>query len=291
MSFTTLIDGATLAAHLDDPAWAIVDCRFTLDQPARGRQAYLQAHIPGAVYAHLDEDLSGPIVPGRTGRHPLPSVEDAARTFGEWGIDEQTQVIAYDDAGGAFAARLWWLLRWLGHDAVAVLDGGWPRWLAEGRPTRSGVEQRAPRRFVPRPRPALVVSAEELLRQLHNAHVPIIDARAPERYRGEVEPIDAVAGHIPGARNAPYSANLAPDGRFLPPAQLAEHWRAVLGTAPAEQAILYCGSGVTAAHNALALAHAGLGMPRLYAGSWSEWITDATRPVERGAPQHAEEEV
>ncbi|WP_026369969.1 sulfurtransferase [Kallotenue papyrolyticum] len=288
MSFTTLIDSATLAAHLDDPDWAIVDCRFALDQPARGRQAYLQAHIPGAVYAHLDEDLSGPIVPGRTGRHPLPSVEDAARTFGRWGIDERTQVIAYDDAGGAFAARLWWLLRWLGHNAVAVLDGGWPRWLAEGRPARNGVEQRAPRRFVPRPRPELVVTAEEVLHRLHDAHVPIIDARAPERYRGEVEPIDPVAGHIPGARNAPYSANLAPDGRFLPPAQLAERWRAVLGTAPAEQAILYCGSGVTAAHNALALAHAGLGLPRLYAGSWSEWITDATRPIERGAPEEEE---
>jgi len=283
MAFTTLIDPETLQAHLDDPDWVVVDCRFSLSDPAYGRRAYQDAHIPGAVYAHLDEDLSGPIVPGRTGRHPLPDPDRLAQKLGAWGIDNRTQVVAYDDAGGAFAARLWWLLGWLGHDAVAVLDGGWSRWVREGRPVRSGIETRSPRTFVPRIRPERVVSADEVLQHLHDPAWRLLDARAPARYRGEQEPIDPVAGHIPGAVNAPFAENLTPDGTFRPSEQLRQRFEALLGDVPSERVVCYCGSGVTAAHNLLAMAHAGLPGARLYAGSWSEWITDPRRPVARGA--------
>ncbi len=282
MAFTTLIDPETLQAHLEDPDWVVVDCRFSLSDPAYGRRAYQEAHIPGAVYAHLDEDLSGPIVPGRTGRHPLPDPDRLARKLSAWGIDNRTQVVAYDDAGGAFAARLWWLLGWLGHDAVAVLDGGWPRWVREGRPVRGGIETRPPRTFVPHLRPEQVATADEVLRHLHDPAWRLLDARAPERYRGELEPIDPVAGHIPGAVNAPFAENLTPEGTFRPPEQLRQRFEALLGDVPPERVICYCGSGVTAAHNLLAMAHAGLPGARLYAGSWSEWITDPRRPVARG---------
>lgn len=283
MAFTTLIDPETLQAHLGDPDWVVVDCRFSLSDPAYGRRAYQDAHIPGAVYAHLDEDLSGSIVPGRTGRHPLPDPEQLARKLGAWGIDNRTQVVAYDDAGGAFAARLWWLLGWLGHEAVAMLDGGWSRWVREGRPVRSGIETQPSRTFVPRTRPERVVSADEVLQHLHDPSWRLLDARAPERYRGEQEPIDPVAGHIPGAVNAPFAENLTPEGTFRPPEQLRQRFEALLGDVPPERVICYCGSGVTAAHNLLAMAHAGLPGARLYAGSWSEWIADPRRPVARGA--------
>jgi len=283
MAFTTLIDPETLQAHLEDPDWVVVDCRFSLSDPAHGRRAYQEAHIPGAVYAHLDEDLSGPIVAGRTGRHPLPDPDWLARKLSAWGIDHRTQVVAYDDAGGAFAARLWWLLGWLGHDAVAVLDGGWPRWVREGRPVRGGIETRPSRTFVARIRPERVVSADEVLQHLHDPCWRLLDARAPERYRGEQEPIDPVAGHIPGAVNAPFAENLTPEGTFRLPEQLRQRFEALLGDVPPERVICYCGSGVTAAHNLLAMAHAGLPGARLYAGSWSEWITDPRRPVARGA--------
>jgi len=283
MAFTTLIDPETLQRHLEHPDWVVVDCRFSLSDPEYGRRAYREAHIPGAVYAHLDEDLSGPIVPGRTGRHPLRDPEQLARKLGGWGIDNRTQVVAYDDAGGAFAARLWWLLGWLGHDAVAVLDGGWPRWVREGRPVRGGIETRTPRTFVPRIRPERVVSADEVLQHLHDPAWRLLDARAPARYRGEQEPIDPVAGHIPGAVNAPFAENLTPDGTFRPSEQLRQRFEALLGDVPSERVVCYCGSGVTAAHNLLAMAHAGLPGARLYAGSWSEWITDPRRPVARGA--------
>lgn len=282
MSYTTLIGTDDLAAHLDDPRWVVVDCRFTLGQPQRGRDDYRQAHIPGAVYAHLDQDLSGPVVPGQTGRHPLPDVDTAARTLGGWGIDGLTQVVAYDDSGGSMAARLWWMLRWLGHSSVAVLDGGWQRWRDTGGAASAGVETRAPAQFTPQPRPELLVDAARVLDLLHNPAFRIIDSRSAERYRGEVEPIDPVAGHIPGAVSGPSTAVLATDGRFLPPETLAAHFQTLLGPVAPEQAVFYCGSGVTAAHNMLALAHAGLGDALLYAGSWSDWITDPQRPVAKG---------
>ena len=280
MPHTTLLAPSDLRAHLDDPAWVIVDCRFSLSDTERGRRAYREAHIPGAVYAHLDDDLSGPIVPGVTGRHPLPEVETFAQTLSAWGIDADVQVAAYDDFGGGIAARLWWMLRWLGHDAVAVLDGGWPVWQQNGFPERGGVEAGVPRTFAPRPRPEWVVGADAVNARCTDPSYRLLDARTAERYRGEHEPIDPVAGHIPGARSAPFAGNLDADGCFLPPDALRARFEALLKGTPPERTICYCGSGVTAAHNVLALTRAGLGEACLYPGSWSHWITDPARPVE-----------
>ena len=285
MAYTTIISPAEVAEHLDDPQWIVVDCRFVLTQPAAGRAAYEQAHIAGAVYAHLDDDLSAPIEPGVTGRHPLPEPETAAETLGRLGIGDGMQVVAYDDQNGLVAARLWWMLRWLGHDAVAVLDGGWQRWQAEGRTTRPGVETRALATFTPQPRPELVVTADDVERERQNPAVRVMDARAGARYRGEQEPIDPVAGHIPGAISAPLTENLDAAGNWLPPEDLRQRYAALLDEMPAEQAIMYCGSGVSAGHNLLAMAHAGLPEARLYAGSWSEWITDPARPIATGADE------
>jgi len=282
MSYTTLVSAAELARYLFDPDWAVVDCRFTLGRPERGWQSYQQAHVPGAVYAHLEADLSGPVVPGKTGRHPLPSVQDVARSFGQWGIGPGVQVVAYDDAGGSIAARLWWMLRWLGHNDAAVLDGGWHQWQRMRYPTRGGVESRPPRAFVPRPRPELVVDAADVLASRDDPTVCIVDARAADRYRGENEAIDPVAGHIPGAISGPFAENLGPDGCFRAPAELRARFQTLLGATARNRAIFYCGSGVTAAHNLLALAYVGLGDARLYPGSWSEWIVDPARPIERG---------
>ncbi|MCS6816835.1 MAG: sulfurtransferase [Blastocatellia bacterium] len=288
MTYRTLIPTSLLSQHLDDPAWVIVDCRFALDDPTRGERDYEQGHIPSAVYAHLERDLTGTIIPGKTGRHPLPSIEHLVERFSAWGIDANVQVIAYDDSGGSTAARLWWLLRWLGHEAVAVLDGGWSVWRAEGRPFRRGHERRSPRRFIPRPRPELVASVEDVLMALKDPSYRLVDARSPERYRGEHEPIDPVAGHIPGAICAPYFENLDARGFFRPADELRARFEQILGGIPPSRAIFYCGSGVTAAHNLLALLHAGLGEARLYPGSWSEWITDPTRPIERSLPERSE---
>ncbi len=281
MPYTTLITPEELSRHLDDPSWAIVDCRFSLQDPEAGRQAYQEAHIPGAVYAHLDEDLSGPVVPGRTGRHPLPRVEAFTQRLGQWGIHNRTQVVAYDQAGGALAARLWWMLRWLGHEAVAVLDGGWSAWTAEGLPVRSGEESRPEVRFTPRIRPEMAVDTATVDRWRRDPAYRVVDSRSPERYRGEQETIDPVAGHIPGAVNLYYGENLT-GGRFLDPATLRARFQALLGSCPPEQVVFYCGSGVTACHNILAMVHAGMGQPRLYPGSWSEWIADPSRPVATG---------
>ena len=283
MPYTKLISTAELARHLTDPNWAIVDCRFSLNDATRGRRDYQRAHISGAVYGHLDEDLSGSVIRGKTGRHPLPEVDAIAQTFSDWGIDATVQVVAYDDLGGALAAaRLWWLLRWLGHDAVAVLDGGWPRWHAEGRPVHSGYETRARRVFVPDPRLTMLVTTDDVLASLHEPNFRLFDARTADRYRGENETIDPVAGHIPGARSAPYPDNLGPDGLFLSPENLRVRYAALLGDVPPDHAAFYCGSGVTAAQDVLAMTHAGLVGSRLYAGSWSEWIADPTRPIKTG---------
>jgi len=283
--WTTLVDVPALAARLGrgDDDVAVVDVRHRLTDPAWGASAYAAAHVAGAVFAHLDHDLSAPVVPGVTGRHPLPTPAAAAATFGALGIDAGVQVVAYDDIGGAFAARLWWLLKWLGHDAAAVLDGGWPAWQAAGAPERSGIEHRRARTFVPRPRPAMVVDADATAAAAAGGAARVLDARAPDRFAGQNETIDPVAGHIPGAVSLPFAGNLGPDGLFLPPAALAARLDAALGGTPAEAAVAYCGSGVTAAHLVLAAAHAGRPLPRLYAGSWSEWITDPARGVATGA--------
>lgn len=283
MAFGPLIDCQSLAERLGDANGCVVDARFNLADPEQGERDYIYRHVPGAIYAHLDRDLSGPIIPGRTGRHPLPDPERLAATFGAWGIDASTQVVAYDALGGALAAaRLWWLLRWLGHDAVAVLDGGWAAWESEGRPTRAGREAQPPRRFRPRLRPELVVGADGVEAMRLDPTARLLDARGADRFRGENETIDPVAGHIPGARSAPFAENLGPDGRFLAPDALGARYRALLGSVPPERTAVYCGSGVTAAHDLLAMAQAGLDGARLYAGSWSEWITDPGRAVAAG---------
>lgn len=274
--FETLIDAATVAQHLDDPDWVIVDCRFDLSDTAAGRRSYEQSHIPGAVYAHLDDDLSGPPVTDH-GRHPLPTPAALTALFGRLGIGATTQVVAYDNMNGGIAARLWWMLRYMGHGATAVLDGGWAAWEAADLPVRAGVEQNAAALFPGHPHHEwLVTEAEVATRPL------LIDSRDPARYRGEIEPIDPQPGHIPGAVNYFFQQNWQ-DGRYLPAETIRAQMTAVLGDVAPEAATFYCGSGVTACANLLALAHAGLGNGRLYAGSWSEWSRDPSRPIATGA--------
>ena len=281
MAFTTLISTAALGLHVGDPAFVIVDCRYKLDDEAWGEREYTQLHIPGAVYAHLHHHLAGPTT-GTNGRHPLPDPKTLADTFGKLGITSGVQVVAYDQDNGAFASRLWWMLRWLGHDAAAVLDGGFHKWVAEGRPTAGGIERRVGKTFVGAPRPEMVVNAPHVASLVRHADWRLVDARAPERFRGETEPIDRTPGHIPGAANHFYQTNLDDQGIFRSPEELREDWREVLGTVAPSHIVCYCGSGVTACHNLLALEHAGLKGAKLYPGSWSEWSSDPSRPVERG---------
>lgn len=273
---TTIIDAPTLHARLADPALVIVDARFNLFDVDEGRAAYLDAHVPGAVYVHLDEDLSGPPLTD-AGRHPMPSPEALVALFSRLGIGVDSQVIAYDQRDGVVAARVWWMLRYMGHEAVAVLDGGWKAWAGAGYATASGEETRAARVFRGSPRRDRLVTVDEV------ADAPrLVDSRDPRRYRGEEEPLDPVAGHIPGAVNRFHRENLDADGRFLPAAELAGAFEALLAGTPATEAVHYCGSGVTACHGLLAACHAGLGDGRLYAGSWSEWCSDDRRPVATG---------
>ena len=287
MPHTTLISTNELANHLNDPNWVIVDCRLSLADTERGRRDYQRSHIPGAVYAHLDEDLSGPIISGKTGRHPLPDIDLFVQTLSRWGIDADVQVVVYDDSGGGIAARLWWMLRWLGHDAAALLDGGWPLWQSEERQTRAGIEKRAGRQFIPHLRPEMLMTVEDVTEALHDRDFKLFDSRTADRYRGENETIDPIAGHIPGAVSAPYPDNLGPDGLFRAPEELRTRFQQLLNGAPSEHVTFYCGSGVTAAHNVLAMVHAGFKQPRLYAGSWSEWITDRDRPIAVGNARHS----
>lgn len=279
MAHTTLVDVDTLAAQLNDPRLAVVDCRFDLADTSWGERVYAEGHIPGAVYAHIDRHLSGPKT-GANGRHPLPSPEAFASTLGTLGIDNDMQVVCYDQNFGMYASRLWWLLRWVGHDAVAVLDGGWAAWTAANGPVARGVESREPRTFTGRLRSGMTVSASDVAARAGDRRSRLVDARAPERFRGEVEPIDPVAGHIPGAVNFPFQRNLA-NGRFAPVEEIRSRWRETLGDVAPEQVVCYCGSGVTACHDLLALEHAQLHGARLYPGSWSEWVADPSRPVER----------
>ena len=278
---TTLVDNATLAARLDDPQWVVVDCRFDLVRTDAGRAAYEKSHIPGARYLSVETDLSGP-KNGRNGRHPLPAPERLAQTLGAAGIDASTQVVAYDAGPGVFAGRLWWMLRAMGHDAVAVLDGGFAQWLKDGRPETSALPAITPRTFTPRPR-AMSVDAAWVLAHLQDPQTRVVDARAADRFRGENETLDPVAGHMPGAVNRSYTLNLDPSGRMKPAAELAREWRELLGALPPEAIVHSCGSGVSACHNLLAMEIAGLSGSRLYPGSWSEWCADPSRPVATGA--------
>jgi thiosulfate/3-mercaptopyruvate sulfurtransferase len=278
MTVATLIDTETLSRH----DFVIIDCRFRLDDPGWGERAYAAGHIPGAGYAHLDRDLSG-VKTGSNGRHPLPEVDTLARTLGRLGVDAGKQVVAYDQDNGMYASRLWWLLRWLGHEAVAVLDGGLRKWVLEKRPTTSDDEPRAPRVFIPDVRRSFVATLSEVAAAVGQANKRLLDARAPERFRGDVEPIDKAAGHIPGAANYHFMANLDETGVFRSRDALRTQLAGALGGVPADQTIAYCGSGVTACHNLLALEHAGLRGAKLYPGSWSEWSSDPARPIEKGA--------
>lgn len=305
--YTTLIEPEELAPPLARNAtatsdWAILDCRFDLARPEWGAAVYTAGHIPHALYAHLDHDLSGAISP-RTGRHPLPPPEQLAATLGRWGIDEKVQVVVYDQGNGAYAARLWWLLRWLGHRNVALLNGGFAAWQQAKLPVDAAPVQREPRTFVPRAAAEQVVTTAELESALQTGELAggkstsekwttgkwttgkwmLVDARAADRFAGQNETIDPVAGHIPGAHNHPFARNLDAQGRFLPAQELRARWEATLGggVRGAEGVIAMCGSGVTACHNLLALEIAGLAGARLYAGSWSEWIRAPQRAVER----------
>jgi thiosulfate/3-mercaptopyruvate sulfurtransferase len=274
--YETLIDAGTLARHVGDPDWVIVDCRFDLADTSAGLRAYRKGHIPGAVYAHLDDDLCRPI-DDSSGRHPLPAATALVALFGRLGIGHDTQVVAYDDKNGMIASRLWWMLRFMEHEAAAVLNGGWQAWLEAGNGVRDGEEKNPLARFAGSPRLEWLVKAQEVL------HSPLlVDSREPERYRGEEEPLDSVAGHIPGAENIFYEQNWGKEGRYLPARELHARWQEMLGETPADEAVFYCGSGVSACVNLLALAHAGFGDGRLYAGSWSEWIRDPERPVATG---------
>ncbi|MFZ2449565.1 MAG: sulfurtransferase [Methylovulum miyakonense] len=278
MSYTTLISAADLRANLANPDWAVVDCRFSLADSHAGRMAYQFGHIPGARYADLNQDLSSAIT-AQTGRHPLPDFRVLAKIIGAWGIANHSQVVVYDDAYGAFAGRLWWLLRCMGHKKVAVLDGGIKHWQQQGLPLTTVLPKPKATVF----RAYLDTSAWLDARAVENGlaakKLRLIDARTPERYRGEQEPIDPVAGHVPGALNRPFQHNLDNDGLFLPAAALRRQFAVLtVGFAPDEVAH-NCGSGVTACHNLLAMEHAGMVGSKLYAGSWSEWIRDGNRGV------------
>jgi thiosulfate/3-mercaptopyruvate sulfurtransferase len=277
--YQTLISATELAPRVTDPDWLVVDCRFELGKPDSGERAYAAGHIPHAIYAHLDRDLAAPITPA-TGRHPLPQPEKFAATLASWGMTATTQVVAYDADNAAYAARLWWLLRWVGHDAVAVLDGGFKAWTATGLPTTTEVPKPRPAgNFVARPKRDMWYDAREVAERVQRDDWRLLDARAPERYAGKVEPIDPVAGHVPGARNHPFATNLGSDSRFLPAQELRQRFEQSQAGVADDHTIVMCGSGVTACNLLLAMEHAGKRGARLYAGSWSEWIKDAARGV------------
>ena len=274
--YSTLIDCKTLIKHLDDKNWILVDCRFSLQDIDCGIQAYKKEHIPGAVYAHLDLDLCGH--PGTdNGRHPLPTPDVMVKLFGKLGINRASQVVVYDDTNGSIAARLWWMLNYMGHSSAAVLDGGWHAWKEAGFSVREGVEKNEPAQFTGSPNDMQLVTLSEV------ATIPfLIDSRAPERHRGQFEPIDPKAGHIPGSLNYFYQQNWGDDGFYLPKEELKEKFVDIIGSFPVEEVTFYCGSGVTACVNLLALKHSGLGTARLYVGSWGEWCRNPDLPIATG---------
>jgi len=276
-----LISPEELARHLDDPTWVVVDCRWTLTDPAAGPAAHARSHIPGARYANLDDDLSRRPSPS-DGRHPLPAAADFAARLGSWGVGNSTTVVAYDEASGAIAARLWWLLGWLGHDRRLVLDGGFAAWTAAGLPVEARMPRWQPAHFVPRALADDSVVAAADLPALQAAGSLLVDVRAAPRYRGEQEPIDPVAGHVPGAVNRPGSVNIDANGRFRASEALRGELTELLGGRSPRELIAMCGSGVTACQLLLALEVAGLDGAKLYAGSWSEWIRDPARPIATG---------
>jgi thiosulfate/3-mercaptopyruvate sulfurtransferase len=282
--YSTLIDAATLAQHVTDPNWVILDCRHDLLNAAYGRNAFAEGHIQNAQFASIDDDMSGPKAgsgPTFRGRHPLPDRAALVETLRGFGINDDTQVVACDAQGGMYAARAWWLLRWIGHEAVAVLDGGLAAWTAAGQPLVTPVAPRPRGNISERASLTRTVSAAELVENLSSARYQVVDARANDRFRGENETIDPVGGHIPGAKNRFFKDNLAADGRFKDAASLKAAFAPLFGSAA--DAVMQCGSGVTACHNLLAMEIAGLPGAALYPGSWSEWCADPSRPVATGA--------
>lgn len=276
-TYRHLIDVDELKGMLD--ACRVIDCRFDLLDPEKGRAEYLAGHIPGAVYADLDHDLAGPVTDS-SGRHPLPDPEAFKATLEGFGIDADTQVVVYDHAGGAVAARLWWMLRWVGHSRVAVLNGGFRAWVAAGEALETDVPRYAAAELAVLPDDSLVAESDEIAAALDEGRDPrLVDARDRQRFAGEKEPIDTVAGHIPGALNFPFSDNLGDDGTWKSPRELEQFWAAVLGSDSPGEFTVMCGSGVTACHLVLSAEIAGMGTPRVYIGSWSEWIRDPERPV------------
>jgi thiosulfate/3-mercaptopyruvate sulfurtransferase len=278
--FSTLVSVDDLAAHLHDPQWVIFDCRHDLGDTEKGRRAYQEAHIPGARFVHLDADLSGPKT-GTNGRHPLPDPRVFCERLGALGLRHDKPAVAYDDSGGYYAARLWWMLRWVGHDAAAVLDGGWDAWTAAGQPVTTDHPAIEATQFACRLRPAMAVDVRFVQDNLHAQDTRILDARSPDRFRGENETLDPVGGHIPGALNRFFRANLDARGCFKPAAELQREFAALLRDASSSKVVHQCGSGVTACHNLLAMEIAGLPGSKLFAGSWSEWCGDPGRPVAR----------
>jgi thiosulfate/3-mercaptopyruvate sulfurtransferase len=281
MTYKTLISSEGLNQHRDENNWVIIDCRFSLVDTEAGFKAYRHGHIPNARYAPLDKDLSSSIT-DQTGRHPLPNFKTLVYKLGNWGIDNNSQVIVYDDVGGAFAGRLWWLLRCLGHDKVAVLDGGYKHWQKLGFPVTTTLPAVKPSVFRPYPGENTGLTALEVQNALAQKAICLIDARTPERYRGEQEPIDPVAGHIPGAINRPFQLNLNENGLFLSAETLHNQFKTLIGNKNPQQVVHMCGSGVTACVNLLAMEIAGLHGSKLYPGSWSEWITNKNRAVATG---------
>jgi len=280
-NFETIIQAGDLLAILDDPNLVIFDCRFSLQDPAQGRREYQKGHIPGAVYLDLDHDLSGKIIPGETGRHPFPEADEFADRLSSWGVGSESQVIAYDDLTGAIAARLWGLLRWLGHSKAAVLSGGWTHWVSQGNPTTKEIYHPSARVFEADPRKDFLMSAADVEELLGRDDFLIVDSRSENRYRGIEEPIDEIAGHIPGAVSFPYEGNLDQDGYFLDPVELKIRFDKAFNKHPSEKMVFYCGSGVTSIHNLIALAQIGKTMPKLYPGSWSDWILRPERGIEK----------
>ena len=283
MPLAQLMTSAALAARLQQPDLLILDCRFALDDPRYGQRSFASGHIPGAQFADLEQDLSGPVQTGVTGRHPLPVPDALLERLRQWGLNQNSEVVLYDDGPGAFAARAWWLLAWLGkRDGVYLLDGGLKAWRTAGQALSQ--DQASPPRgdFDGEPDDSLLIGAAQLQQRLGQPQLTLLDARALPRFRGEVEPLDPVAGHIPGAQCAAFSDNLDSDGHFLGAEQLRQRFAAQLGPRPASDLVAYCGSGVTACHNLFALCLAGYPLALLYAGSWSEWITDPARPVASG---------
>jgi len=273
-----LVTSEELSQHLDDPGWVVFDTRHDLMDAGKGRRSYGQGHVPGAYFLHIDDDLAGPKT-GTNGRHPLPDIAQFAAKIDAAGVHPDTQVVVYDDLGGNFAVRLWWMLRWLGHEKVALLDGGFPAWQKEGRPISKDVPKPREGAFVPRPELGAIVDKHFVSRFREDSSLKLVDARAAERFKGLNETIDPVAGHIPGAVNRFWQQNLSPDGRFKPADQLRREFTQLLGNTPPEKSVHMCGSGVTACHNMFALALAGLPAGRLYPGSWSEWCADKTLPI------------